>query len=285
PIAGNVELDMIIHYVELFKPTTIVGLPSMIVQLAERIKNRGINITIEKILYGGEHFSAEAVSFLREILGTRLIHSAGYASVDAGPIGYQCQENIGGVHHQLYEYMFLEILDRQTGEPVADGEVGEIAVTNLNRRLMPIIRYRTGDLGRKLNRGCKCMHGTPLFELMGRCDDALRISGMNVFPRMVLEAITHERKLTPIIQLIASSRNAKDLLTIKIEAGESEADYNELAREARHIILAHNPELDLCEAEDWMFLEVEVVPPGALGKSSRTGKIKAVIDERKKLSE
>ena len=111
PIAGNSDQELILRYMELFRPNAIVGLPSMIIRLAEEIQKRSLDLTMEKILYGGEHFSDEAIKFLSQSVGARSIHSAGYASVEGGPIGYQTLEDRGGVHRLLYEYMFLEILD------------------------------------------------------------------------------------------------------------------------------------------------------------------------------
>ncbi|MCE1247362.1 MAG: hypothetical protein LWY06_12015 [Firmicutes bacterium] len=171
PIAGNTDMELMIHYMELFRPNVIAGIPSMIMKLAVEIEHRKLSLNFEKILYSGEQFDPGEISYLKKILGTEIIRSTGYASANAGPVGYQCTNCRDGVYHLLYEYAFFEIIDLQTGKPVGKNTIGEIVVTNFHRRLMPIIRYRTGDLGRMLPYSCGCTHSTMLFEVLGRCED------------------------------------------------------------------------------------------------------------------
>lgn len=281
PISGNADLDLILRYMQLFKPNVAVGLPSMIIRLAEEIQRRNLGLTIEKILYGGEHFSPEAVKFLEESVGARIIRSAGYASVDAGPIGYQCEKCTGGVHHLLYDYMFFETIDLETDRSVEIGEVGEIVISNFHRRLMPIIRYRTGDLGRVLPNSCPCLHPTPLFELLGRCDDILRVGAMSIYPTMISEALAKVEGLSTIFQLKAHYEDVKEILTVRVETLETKGDIDKLARLTRATLLDHDPELDLVIREGWLKdVQVEILPPGGIPRNPRTGKIRKVVDER-----
>lgn len=281
PISGNAELDLILRYIELFKPNVIIGLPSMIIRLAEEIKRRNLNIEIEKILYGGEHFSSESIKFLKETVNARMIRSAGYASVDAGPIGYQCDRCTGGVHHLLYEYVFFETIDPASDRSVEIGEAGEIVITNLNRLLMPIVRYRTGDLGRVLPNICTCLHRTPLFELLGRCDDILRVGAMSVYPSMISEALAKVDGLSGIFQLKAHYEDVKEVLTVRVESLEPLEDPSILAKTTQRTLLAHDEELELVIKEGWLKeLRVEILSPGSIERNPRTGKIKQVIDER-----
>ena len=282
PISGNADLDLIIHYITIFRPNVVVGLPSMIIQLAEEIERRELNITIEKILYGGEHFSHEAIRYLKRTVGAKFIRSAGYASVDAGPVGYQCPECKDGVHHLLYEYMFFETIEPETKRSVKIGEVGEIVVSNFHRRLMPIIRYRTGDLGRVLPYSCTCLHRTPLFELLGRCDDVLRVGAMSVYPQKIGEALGRFRELSAIFQLQAEYGELKEILTVKVEALNDDVDLKELSRKAYDALLEHDSELALVVREGWLEdFRVEVIPSGSIERNPRTGKIRRVIDKRR----
>jgi len=282
PIAGNADIDLILHYLKLFRPNAVVGLPSMIIKLAEEIARRGLNITIEKILYGGEHFSPEAIKYLKGTVGARFIRSAGYASVDGGPIGYQCPECKGGVHHLLYSYIFLETIDPKTDRTVDVGEVGEIVVTNFHRRLMPIIRYRTGDLGRVLPYSCACVHKTPLFELLGRSDDILRIGAMSIYPQKIGEALAKLPELSSIFQLEGSYEDVKEVLTVRVETLLDNVDFQGLAKIIRENLIKHDSELELVLREGWLKrLDVEILPPGGIKRNPRTGKIVRVIDRRR----
>ncbi len=234
------------------------------------------------MLYGGEHFSHEAIRYLKRTVGAKFIRSAGYASVDAGPVGYQCPECKDGVHHLLYEYMFFETIEPETNRSVKIGEVGEIVVSNFHRRLMPIIRYKTGDLGRVLPYSCTCLHRTPLFELLGRCDDVLRVGAMSVYPQKIGEALGRFRELSAIFQLQAEYGELKEILTVKVEALNDDVDLKELSIKAYNALLDHDSELALVVREGWLEdFRVEVIPSGSIERNPRTGKIRKVIDKRR----
>lgn len=279
PIAGNAELNQVMRYVELFRPTAILGLPSVLVQIAETVERRGLDLKIPKILYGGEHLSREAKTYLRERLGAEVVLSAGYASVDAGPVGYQCPFRPGGVHHLLYDYQYLEIVDPETGLPVPEGEVGEIVVTCLKRRLMPLIRYRTGDLGRRVREQCPCGRTTPLFELKGRTGDVLRVGTVSIYPDSIAAALSRVEGVSHLFQIVADRAGAKDVLTIRTERlHPGGPDRSGAIRQA---ILDENPELPEALDEGWLgALEVEVLDPDGLPRNERTGKIRRTVDRR-----
>jgi len=279
PIAGNAELNQVMRYVEMFRPTAILGLPSVLVQMAETVERRGLDLKISKILYGGEHLSREAKAYLRKRLGAEVVLSAGYASVDAGPIGYQCPFRPGGVHHLLYDYQYLEIVDPDTGLPVADGEVGEIVVTCLKRRLMPLIRYRTGDLGRRVREQCPCGRTTPLFELKGRTGDVLRVGTVSIYPDGIAAALAQVEGVSHLFQIVADRAGTKDTLTIRAE--RLHAGGPDRSVEIRQAILAENAELPEALREGWLAaLEVELLDPDGLPRNERTGKISRTVDRR-----
>lgn len=282
PIAGNAEIDLVLRYLRLFRPTALIGLPSIIIQLAEMVKAQNLDIRVRTVLYGGEHLGPEARAFLRDVLGCEAIISAGYASVDAGPVGYQCSHAEGAVHHLLYDYQFLEIIDGETGEALPRGSVGEIVVTNLNRRLMPIIRYRTGDLGRRVEGGCQCGRPGVRFELLGRCDDVVRVGSVSIYPESIEPVLAREPLLSRLFQIVAERDGIKDRLVIRTEAADVSRDDRAAleARLAQQIITGYD---ELAEAlrEGWLGdLRVEVLPRGGIPRVRRTGKIRRVLDLR-----
>lgn len=279
PIAGNALIDQVILYCELFKPTAIVGLPSIIIQVAETIERRGLAIRIKKILYGGERLAPEAQQYLRQALGTEIIMSAGYASVDAATVGYQCPHCQGTAHHLLADYQYLEIIDPQTNLPVKAGETGELTVTCLKRRLMPLIRYRTGDLGRLLPGRCACGSSAPLFELLGRAGGFLRVGTVNIYPESIAKSLGSLEGVSHLFQIIANSVGTKDTLLIRVESPDnSECNLKNTIREA---IVRDNYELVEALREGWLdSINVELVPPNGLPRIARTGKIKQLVDMR-----
>ncbi len=121
---------------------------------------------IEHIIYAGELFSQEQ----RDALQTRFpglqIHSAGYASVEGGPIGYASADCTSNEHRVYDQGTVVEILDEETDIPIEEtGRPGRIVFTSLPRRLMPLIRFPTGDRAQWVD-----PLGTPdrKFLLMGR---------------------------------------------------------------------------------------------------------------------
>lgn len=284
PIAGNADVELVLRYMQLFKPTGLIGIPSIIIQVAEEVERRGLELQVGTILYGGEHMSPQARALLRRSLGAKVIISAGYASVDAGPIGYQCHEVQGTVHHLLYDYQYLEILDPETLEPVRDDREGEIVVTNMERRLMPMLRFRTGDRGRWIKRECACGRNTPLFELLGRVDDVVRVGSVSVYPDTVADVLAQVAGASQLFQVVAEHDGARDRLTIRTEyAGQSHGthEYDSVRQDIYENLLTANLELAEALREGWLgSLVVEVLPPGQIPRVRRTGKIKKVVDLR-----
>lgn len=273
PIAGNADPDSILSYLKMFNPTVLLGLPSLLVRLAELVEERGETLRVRTILYGGESLSREARLYLEQVLGAKTVASAGYASVDAGPVGYQTLDLPVGHHHLLYDYQYLEFLDPETGEPVPDGEVGEITVTCLRRRLMPLIRYRTGDLGRWVDSAAW------VFELKGRIGDRIRIGSADLYPADVARTLDQLDGVGHIFQLVVTKQGRKDHLQVKVERssrGESTS-----AETVKEVLLESLGELEEAFRMGWLGgLEVELVGQGSLEGVTRTGKIKSVVDLR-----
>jgi len=282
PIAGNADPDLLLRYILLFRPTVLLGLPSIIIKLASEIVRRDIrNLNISTILYGGEHMGEEARAFLVESLGVKRVSSAGYASVDAGVIGFQCAQCTGSIHHLLGGYQYLELLDPDSGRPVPRGEPGEIVVTGLQRRLMPLIRYRTGDRGRELEGVCACGRKGLRFELLGRCDDCVRVGSVSLYPEDLEEILGRFPELSPLFQVEASREGTRDVVTVWVEEMAPPADREGLARRLAEVMIMEREELAEALNRGWLGrLEVRPVPAGTIPRVERTGKIRRFVDRR-----
>ncbi|MBF0546475.1 MAG: AMP-binding protein [Candidatus Riflebacteria bacterium] len=274
PISANSSIENIFHYLQAFQVTAIIGIPSMILKVAEEAKRRNINLRIKKILYGGEHLRPAMVDFLKEVFQSEIIRSAGYACVDTSAIGYQCLHLEGSSHHVLEETQYVEILNSD-GVPCKPEEPGEIIVTNLYRFLMPIVRYKTGDLGKWISiSNCPCGFKGPTFELLGRCDDLMVIGGINLTPNDVSKGLTSLG--VQFFQIIGKSRPSKDLLCLKLESERAIS-----LSEVKKSLMENSYKIKEALEEGWLELEIECLSPGKIERNERTGKIKVVIDERK----
>ncbi len=275
PVGGASDLENILKYLQIFKVNAVVGLPSIIINLAEEIKKRGLNIRIEKILYGGEHLRPQTCDFLREAIGAVSIRSAGYACVDTGPVGWQCMHLEGSVHHVLEEYCHAEILDPLNHTPVTGNASGEIIATNLNRVLMPVVRYRTGDLGRWVETGkCPCGFSGRSFELLGRCDDLLVIGGINLMPVDVAAGLAG-LPVSQSFQIAAQTANGRDQLCLRLEAEKKLPD-----RQVVEALKTGSYKIAESLNDNWMNIVIEWFKPGEIKRNPRTGKLKPVVDER-----
>ncbi len=279
PIAGNSNMNQILQYIELFRPNVLVGMPSLLTQIGEQLVQRDIKLTIDKIYYGGEHFSPEAAKFMNDSFHTKVIRSAGYATVDAGTVGYQCPDCQGSVHHVLDWDVYVEIIDPESGAEVPFGQVGEIVVTSFYRQLLPIIRYRTGDLGCMVKKPCSCGCDSPRFTLKGRIGDVLRVGSVSVYPSNIASALNAFPGLSHLFQIVAKQGKHKDVLLVRTESMKEVTP--EILAQMRQAIIDCDCELQDAMRESWLEeIEVEVLPPGGIPRIERTGKIRLAIDQR-----
>lgn len=285
PIAGNIALEDMISVIRAFKPTGAISIPSVILSIAEYVdRNNLTDISIPKIVTGGEHLFPEAKDYIRRTLHTEKFASTGYLSNDTGCIGFQCEKCEGTVHHIHEDYCIMEVVDPETGKPVADGEEGKILVTNYNRLLMPLIRYDIGDMGRILTHRCSCGRTVRLMELLGRSDDTLIIGGGNISLGSIAQVVGHFDQLSAHFRIIAEVVDRKDLFILEVET------INPLSTDATKELESKVLDQLMLEKHEFAgFLrsgsiqrpQVRILPPSSLPRNPRTGKIKQTIDRRK----
>lgn len=274
PFTNNAPVESVLHCLKAFGIETVIGLSSWVqAVLAEAMKDPE-GYRIRHVLYAGEHFHEKERTALREGLGIERFTSIGYGAVDAGPMGFQCPHCPGAVHHVNADHVWLEILDPATGRPVADGEVGEIVVTNLNRRIMPLIRYRIGDLGRWVEGSCACGRTAPRFELLGRVEERFMV-GSAIFQYAEVQSVVQALEfLHSSPQVVITGRHPEDRVAIRAELVGPEADAAALSVRLREGLESRIPALARVP------FAVEVVPPGGLERVGRTGKIVRILDQR-----
>jgi phenylacetate-CoA ligase len=178
--------------------------------------------------------------------------------------------------HLWEDAYIVEIIDPTTGRNVEDGQEGEVVLTNLIRRAMPILRYRTRDLAFLHPEPCECGRThRRLSRILGRTDDMLIINGVNVFPSQIEENIMKVPEVATNYQIHVDKKGALDRLTVKVEiypklflgdVARLEALRTRIREELRSSIVI-SPNVELHE-------------PGSLPVSE--GKAKRVVDERPK---
>ena len=148
---------------------------------------------------------------------------------EVGPISFECWESPGALHVNEDAYI-CEVLDPVTGREVADGQPGELVVTNLGRTANPVIRYRTADIVVRRRDPCAC--GRPWARLEGgvlaRADDMINIRGVNVYPTSIEAVVRRFGEIVEFRTTVAQEHSMRTL-TVDIEAAPGVADAAALA--------------------------------------------------------
>jgi phenylacetate-CoA ligase len=169
--------------------TVICCTPTYALRMAEVAKQEGINLVESKvraIIVAGEPGGSipETKMAIESAWGARVFDHTGMT--ETGPLSFECEPVPGGVHVIESEYI-AEVIDPQTLDPVPEGQIGELVLTNLGRWGSPLIRYRTGDQVRLTRGRCKCGRCFARLEggILGRVDEMFIVRGNNVFPTAV----------------------------------------------------------------------------------------------------
>ena len=288
PVGSNLPLENIVGYLEDFSVTAVIGLPSFLVKLAEYVKENPARhkLRVRMIFYGGEYVGEEMVKFFRSAFPGVEVRSAAYATADAGTVGFQCPFCVKGQHHIFAFSQFIEFVNQGTMVPVKEGEVGELVVTCLSKKSMPVIRYRVGDLGRWILKPCACGRKERLFEILGRCDDRIHVGGAHLFVNDIQNALGKVPALSFNFQAVIDKKGHRDTLTVRVEVKDG-ADLprsGELSDQLWREIAGHCEDLQESVRMKWLAKPgIEVLKPNAIERIQRTGKIRKVIDKRVKV--
>jgi phenylacetate-CoA ligase len=283
PIAGATSHDHILKTLEEFSINVMAGVPSAILTLLEYYdsqKQKYPGVKIEKLLFGGEALYPDQYIALKKIFPNIKIASIGYASVDGGPLGYSDCECADGEHRVFDGSNIIEIIDPDTNEVITEqNRVGKVLLTNLTRKLMPIIRYPAGDLAMWVESAA-----TPnrKFKLQGRSDEAARLGTISVYfedtRTMVMTALKEINGLQ--FQMILNHFAHKDELIFKIAGHGLKVDAIIIDR-LIETFRKEKPVYDDILAKKLIHpLKIEIVEMNQLEANARTGKLKRVIDNR-----
>lgn len=226
---GNTEKQ--IRMMQDMKSTVLCATSSYALLLAEEIEKRGVgnSIHLKKGIIGSERWGEKMRKRIASELGVQLFDVYGLTEVYGPGIAISCEHECG--MHYWDDYVYIEIVDPKTGEPVPDGQVGEIVITTLRKQGAPLIRYRTHDLSRKLVGECPCGSKYPRIDtILGRTDDMVKVKGVNIFPSQVDELLKNVEGASSEFQIMIDHINGKDILTLFVEV---EGNANKYAVESR----------------------------------------------------
>jgi phenylacetate-CoA ligase len=153
---------------------------------------------------------------IQELLGLKAFNSYGLTEMNGPGVAFECEKQAG--MHIWEDAYIVEIVDQETGEPVAEGEVGELVLTTLCRTGMPILRYRTRDLTRFVPGACACGRThRRLDRITGRADDMLIIKGCNIYPMQIEQALMSLPEVAQNYLIELFKEGEMDQLRVKVE--------------------------------------------------------------------
>jgi phenylacetate-CoA ligase len=199
--------------------TVLVCTPTYALRLADAAREQGIDMSrsaIRTTIHAGEPGASitETRKRIQESFGAKTFDHVGMTEM--GAYGFECEEQ-SGLHINEDEFI-AEMIDPATEAEIEDGQKGELVLTNLGRVGMPLIRYRTGDLGVISREPCACgRRGARLVGgVLGRADDMITIRGINVFPSAVENIV---RRYSEIVEFAIEVYRHREMheLRLKVE--------------------------------------------------------------------
>jgi phenylacetate-CoA ligase len=258
--AGNTPRQ--IQLMNDFGVKALMGVVSYGLRILEVVEAQKLRIPSLKIgIFGAETFSDSMRERIQKGLGIEAFDIYGMTETGGvGTTGMDCRFHCG--LHVWEDQYVVEVVDPKTGRAVEEGERGEVVFTSLQRRAIPLLRFRTGDLSRVLSRErCECGRTSlRLDRITGRVDDMLIIKGVNFFPRQIEQALMEIPGVLPHYQIIVEdNEGVRDLrVNVEVETGVTGFMVEKHLKER----LGFSPKGD-------------VFPPGALERQE--GKAKRVV--------
>jgi phenylacetate-CoA ligase len=260
-----------------FGSTALFCTPSYALTIAERAAEMKIdirNLPLRVGVFGAEPWTVPMRQEIEERMGIKAHEAFGLTELCGPGVSFDCEAQDG--LHVNEDYFLAEIVDPVTLEPLPLGEKGELVFTSLQRRAMPMIRYRTKDISRLRREKCSC--GRTLIKMdkiYGRSDDMLIISGVNVFPSQIEALLLDIEEAEPQYRIVVRKKGYLDQLTVQVEAKKEVYEAGSAKKlEVEAKIAGH------IKGMMGITVEVELVEPKFIARSE--GKALRVVDERPK---
>ncbi|SET59581.1 phenylacetate-CoA ligase [[Clostridium] polysaccharolyticum] len=269
---GNTK--KLVTMMEDFGVNAIACTPSYLLHIAETLEemNKIDKIQLKAAICGAEPWTENMRKEIEERLHISAHDIYGLSEIMGPGVAADCSYHKG--LHIWEDYFMPEIISPETLQPVAEGELGELAITTLTKEALPLLRYRTKDLTSISYEKCECGRTSArISRFKGRSDDMLIIRGVNVFPSQIESALLEIGETTPHYLMIVDRVNNHDTLEVLVEVEErffsDEIKQLEgLTKKIAHVI----------QQAIGLAVKVKLVEPRTLERSE--GKAKRVIDKR-----
>lgn len=282
PLSGAADPELIVETIREFNINVLLGVPTTLLQLIEYIKQQGAeDIHLDSLFYAGETMYHDQRQRVQDCFPGIRIASCGLASVDAGFLAYADMGCGFNEHRVMDSHTCIEIVDEDTGKPVAEQDrQGLIVATNLTRKRMPIIRYPIGDYGMWLE---PVQAANRKFVLLGRSEAGARVGPATVYVSdiaCILENFSREIRVDNF-QLIINHDHGLDRLTLLLCVEQPAAASELLGKKIIARLLEERQMLGQLLADGLIGpLQIQWADNSQLTINPRTGKCLRVIDRR-----
>ena len=214
--SGNTERQ--IMFIRDLNATILCCTPSYAAYIGETMKEMGLTpdmIPLKAGIFGAEAWSEEMRRSIQETLGIKAYDIYGLTELSGPGVAFECSAQTG--MHINEDHFIAEVIDPETGEPLPDGQQGELVFTAITKQAFPLIRYRTRDIC--VLRHEKCPRGRTHVKMSkprGRTDDMLIIRGVNVFPSQI-ETVLLNQGYSANYQIIVDRIHNTDTLDVQVE--------------------------------------------------------------------
>ena len=250
----------------------LVATPSYALVIAQAVQDAGIDpasLELELGLFGGEPWTDGLRDQIeRGLPGLSAVNFYGLSEMCGPGVAAECLEARDGLHvHE--DHFLVEVVDPESGDPLPEGEEGELVFTTLVKEAMPMLRYRTGDIGSLTFEPCVCGRTTARIRgLRGRRDDMITVRGVNLYPSNVEHLLLSVPDVAPHYQLVVDRLGAMDEVTVHCEPISAEVDTEVLQATVETVLHEHTG----------IRITVELLEPGRVPRSE--GKAVRVVDRR-----
>ena len=269
---GGGQTERQVQLIQDFKSNIIMVTPSYMLAIADEFERQGIDPKSSSLrigIFGAEPWTNDMRAAIEKRMAIDAVDIYGLSEVMGPGVASECIETKDGP--TIWEdHFYPEIIHPETGEPVADGEMGELVFTSLTKEALPIIRYRTRDLTRLLPGTARSMRR--MEKITGRSDDMMIIRGVNVFPSQIEELILKRAELAPHYQCVLTRTGPMDDLSVRVETKPGVSPDSTEARAAAKQ-LQHDIKVFIGTS-----VSIELKTEGGVERSQ--GKAKRVVDLR-----
>ena len=275
--AGSGNTERHIAMIEDYGTTVLIATPSYALHVCEVGEKLGYDWEKSPLrvgLFGGEPCPPGLKAEIESRMHIICTDNYGLTEVMGPGVSGECLAS-RDMQHIAEDHFLWEVVDPETGEPVPDGQPGELVLTPLGKQAIPVLRYRTHDLTRVITEPCACGRTTARMQkVRSRSDDMLIIRGTNVFPSQVEDVLAGIEGVTPHYRIMVENGTGLDVMTVEVELkpeamsdsfAEMDAFRRAIADKLKGVLLVG--------------VQVKLVEPGGIERTA--GKAKHVDDRRK----